>query len=53
VSGDGGLDVLDACDGLCVQDSYDVYVDYPRVPNAKEAVAAVFWAAVSVEMPCS
>jgi rhamnogalacturonyl hydrolase YesR len=42
---DAGLvDILDACDGLCVQDSYDIYINYPRKINAKEAVAAFFWA---------
>ena len=46
---DGLLDVYNACDGLCVQDSYDVYINYPRVVNAKEAVAACLWAVSAVE----
>lgn len=46
---DGLLDVYNACDGLCVQDSYDVYINYPRVVNAKEAVAACLWAVAAVE----
>ena len=39
----GLIDVYDACDGVCVQNNYDAYIDYPRVPNAKEAVGAVLW----------
>jgi unsaturated rhamnogalacturonyl hydrolase len=40
-----------ACDGLCVQQSYDAYVRAPRVTNAKEAVAGFLWATVIVEKP--
>ena len=46
---DGGVDIIDACDGLCVQKSYDVYVNYKKTVNAKEAVAAVLWAAELTE----
>ena len=46
---DGLIDVLDACDGVCVQNNYDAYIDYPRVPNAKEAVGAVLWASELLE----
>jgi rhamnogalacturonyl hydrolase YesR len=46
---DGYIDILDACDGVCVQKSYADYVDYPRVVNAKEAVGSVLWAAAAVE----
>jgi rhamnogalacturonyl hydrolase YesR len=45
----GLIDVVDACDGVCVQSSYRAYVDYPKVVNAKEAVGSVLWAAVAVE----
>jgi unsaturated rhamnogalacturonyl hydrolase len=38
------VDILDACDGVCVQNSYEAYVNYPRVVNAKEAVGGVLWA---------
>lgn len=48
---DGRVDILDACDGLCVQGSYEDYVGYPRVINAKEAVASVLWATAIVEKP--
>ena len=49
---DNGLvDVHGACDGLCVQQSYDAYVRAPRVTNAKEAVAGFLWATVIVEKP--
>lgn len=47
----GEIDVVQACDGLCVQKSYADYVHYPRCVNAKEAVGAVLWAAESVERP--
>ena len=40
----GELDILGACDGVCVQMGYRQYIEYPRVPNAKEGVAAVLWA---------
>ena len=46
---DGGYNISDACDGLCVQRNYDMYVDYTRCVNAKEAVAAVLWALTAVE----
>ena len=46
---DGGYNISDACDGLCVQNNYDQYVDYTRCINAKEAVAAVLWALVACE----
>ncbi len=40
---DNGLvDVHGACDGLCVQQSYDAYIEAPRTSNAKEAVAGFF-----------
>jgi rhamnogalacturonyl hydrolase YesR len=45
---DGLVDIIDACDGVCVQKSYADYVDYPRVVNAKEAVGSVLWAAAAV-----
>jgi unsaturated rhamnogalacturonyl hydrolase len=41
---EGNINVYDACDGVCVQMDYDVYVDYLRNANAKEAVAACLWA---------
>ena len=46
---DGLLSVQEACDGLCVQNTYNDYVDFPRVVNAKEAMAALFSAAVVME----
>lgn len=48
---DGRVDVIDACDGLCVQPSYDAYVGYLKKINAKEAVAAVLWASWIMEKP--
>jgi rhamnogalacturonyl hydrolase YesR len=49
VGADGLIDVHDACDGVGVQNSYREYIDYPRVPNAKEAVGSVLWASVIMD----
>ncbi len=46
---DGGFHVFDACNGLCVQKNYDIYVDYTRTTDAQEAVVAVLWALTAVE----
>ena len=46
---EGNADIHHACDGLCVQINYDAYVDYARNVNAKEAVAAFFWACQIIE----
>ena len=48
---DGLVDIHDACDGVCVQNSYRDYIDYKRVVNAKEAVGGVLWASVIMEKP--
>lgn len=48
---DGLIDIVNACDGLCVQTSYDVYINYPQKVNAKEAVAGVLWASWIMEKP--
>jgi rhamnogalacturonyl hydrolase YesR len=48
---DGRVDIRDACDGVCVQVSYDAYVNYQKVLNAKEAVGSVLWAAAIMEKP--
>lgn len=47
----GLVDVHDACDGLCVQSSYEAYVNYPKSINAKEAVGGFLWATTAVEKP--
>jgi rhamnogalacturonyl hydrolase YesR len=48
----GGLvDIVDACDGVCVQKNYDDYINYPKGTNAKEAVGGFLWAATIVEKP--
>jgi rhamnogalacturonyl hydrolase YesR len=47
----GLVDIEDACDGVCVQNSYADYIHYPRVVNAKEAVGGFLWATVIVEKP--
>ena len=46
---EGNANILDACNGLCVQRNYDIYVDYTRNINCQEAVAAFFWACVIME----
>ncbi len=46
---EGNMNIYDACDGLCIQVSYDHYIHYTKNVNAKEAVAAVLWAAVAME----
>jgi len=45
----GNINIHDACDGLGVQTHYDVYVDYTRNINCREAVAAVLWATEIME----
>lgn len=51
VGRDGRVDIRDACDGVCVQVSYEAYVNYRKVLNAKEAVGSVLWAATIMEKP--
>jgi rhamnogalacturonyl hydrolase YesR len=46
---DNMVDVLDACDGVCVQKSYSDYVNYKTCINAKEAVGGVLWASGLIE----
>ena len=48
---DGLVDVYDACDGVCVQDGYAEYVNYPKVVNAKEAIGGILWASTIMEFP--
>ena len=51
VDQEGMVDVHSACNGLCVQQSYEAYVNAPRVTNAQEAVAGFLWATAIVEKP--
>lgn len=51
ISPEGMVDIIDGCDGLCVQASYDDYIHCKRRPNAKEAVAGFLWATAIVEKP--
>jgi unsaturated rhamnogalacturonyl hydrolase len=51
VGADGLVDILDVCNGVCVQNSYEDYVNYARVLNAKEAVGSVLWASTIMEKP--
>lgn len=46
---EGLLDVYGACEGLCVQKSYEDYVYYPQKVNGQEAVCGCLWAAVAEE----
>ncbi len=48
---DGLVDIHDACDGVCVQNRYEDYIDYKKVVNAKEAVGGVLWASAIMEKP--
>ena len=50
---DGHIHVADACNGLCVQVSYDFYADYTRTMDAQEALAAVLWALTAMEIGTS
>ena len=52
-SGNGLIDIVNACDGVCVQTSYDVYVNYKQSINAKEAIIGVLWASWIFEKPTS
>ncbi len=45
----GLVNIYEACDGVCVQNSYADYIRYPRVINAKEAVGGFLWAATLME----
>lgn len=45
---EGLLDVHGACEGLCVQKSYEDYVHYPRKRNGQEAVCGCLWAATAM-----
>jgi rhamnogalacturonyl hydrolase YesR len=47
----GLLDIYEACDGVGVQRSYEDYIRYPRVVNAKEAVGGFLWATTVMEHP--
>jgi unsaturated rhamnogalacturonyl hydrolase len=46
---EGNANIYDACNGLCVQESYDAYVGYARNVNCQEAIAAFLWAAQIME----
>ena len=46
---EGAADIIDACNGLCVQTTYDAYINYARNINCQEAVAAFLWASVIME----
>ena len=49
IGADGLVDIFDACDGVCVQNNYEDYVNYKRVLNAKEAVGSMLWASTIME----
>ena len=48
---DGAYDILTACEGLCVQNAYEDYVQYPQTVNAQEAVCGMLWALVAHDFP--
>jgi len=49
INSDGLVDILSACDGVGVQNSYSDYVNFKRSVNAKEAVGGFLWATALVE----
>ena len=49
INSEGLVDLYDACDGVCVQTDYSVYINYQKTVNAKEAVGAFLWAAALIE----
>jgi rhamnogalacturonyl hydrolase YesR len=49
----GLVDIYSACEGLCVQASYDAYINYPKAVNGNEAVAGFLWATAIVEKPAA
>jgi rhamnogalacturonyl hydrolase YesR len=51
VNSDGLVDIVGACDGVGVQNSYADYVNFKRAINAKEAVGGFLWATAIVEKP--
>jgi rhamnogalacturonyl hydrolase YesR len=51
IDSDGLVDILGACDGVCVQASYADYVGCKRTINAKETVGGFLWATAVVEKP--
>lgn len=51
VNSSGLVDIYDACDGLCVQNNYNDYINYEKTVNAKEAVCGFLWATWIIEKP--
>jgi rhamnogalacturonyl hydrolase YesR len=51
INSDGLVDIVGACDGVGVQNSYADYVNFKRSVNAKEAVGGFLWATAIVEKP--
>ena len=45
------MDILSACEGLCVQASYADYINHPKAVNGNEAVAGFLSATAIVEKP--
>lgn len=45
----GLIDVHGACEGLCVQNTYEDYVHYPQKVNGQEAVCGCLWALTACE----
>jgi rhamnogalacturonyl hydrolase YesR len=46
---DGLVDIHDCCEAVCVQTSYEAYIDFPKKVNAREAVGGMLWAATLME----
>jgi len=45
----GLVDIVEACDGVGIQDSYEKYINYKKSLNAKEAYVGFVWATEIVE----
>jgi len=49
INKNGLVDIVEACDGVGIQDSYEKYINYKKSLNAKEAYVGFVWATEIVE----
>lgn len=49
INNNGLVDIYEACDGVCIQDSYEEYINYKKSINAKEAYVGFIRATEIVE----
>jgi hypothetical protein len=43
------VNIMDGCEGVCVQTGYNNYVKYEKKANAKETIAGFLWGTWIVE----